>query len=283
MNHLEAACDLLGHESSSHQQHQPGVGLPLPLMNLYSRPSESLQLPYLRGSLAAATQICPFVVELEIAHCPGEEIRALLSLKNLRRLYLKSMKAHFEENLLPILQKFGPNLLEKLTLEDVNEVDVAAIIKHCPNLRFLVLACIVRYIQSPESSNLHLHHQLGNLQLLVVDQSPMLEAPTSVDISNLLLCSPSIAELIFYGLDNLTDQVIEQAVVFHGFPELNRLQLGSCKNLTKHSINRLLSSNCPIKDISMTSCKKIHKKQVRKWKKMALNKNLDLTFLWMKE
>ena len=148
-------------------------------------------MPYTRSELAAAIQICPFLVRVEIFNDPGfvnDELKVLLGLKQLQCLILEHVSVSFDGGLLPILQKFGPNSLEKLGLDSVNDVDVAAIVKHCPNLRSLLLSGIDRYIQSSHSLQPP-QYQLLKLEKLSLkhDGSMTINAPTLADLSILLL------------------------------------------------------------------------------------------------
>ena len=238
----------------------------------------SNSIPYMRGGLASAILLCPFVVGVKLTHYSRSfdyELKALLSLEELRYLALEDVNVSFYGAILPILQKFGTKSLEKLKLFDMGEVDVAAIVKHCSNLRSLTLSD-GHYIQSPQSSPTQ--YQLLKLESLDFCQSrSSSEPPTLADLSILLLSAPSLVKLRLQGFDEqLTDQLIKRVVQHHGFPELGKLELQNCDEITKNSIDLLLSLNSPISKLELSKCEQLNQEDVDNWKKMAKKNNWDL-------
>ena len=253
--------------------------LQLDLRNLSCWVHEEFPL-YPIGGLASTILFCPFVVEVVIARVRGildQDLKALLNLENLERLFLICVKFSFDGGLLPMLRKFGPKSLEQLTLWSVNEVDVAAIAQHCSKLRHLSLDCIKQYIQStPEQSKFL--HQLNSLEYLDFRHHSYLAtgAPTSIDVS-ILLSSPSLLSIIIWNVDALTDQEIERAALLNFLPKLNHLHLVTCPNVTSRSIEVLLSLNSPITKLFFSRCAQLSLADANKWKKMVEENNFDLT------
>ena len=250
----------------------------LTLMNLLCN-GGLYSIPFVKGAMVMAVQFCPFVVRVDICNIPGiidEDLRALVNLKQLRRFSLEDVKCSFEKGLLPILEKFGPNTLERLELTEMTEVDVVAIVKNCPNLRCLSLIDIDRYIpqSSPQSSKLLSQYQPLSLERLEIDDGEGLSAD---DLSILLISSPSLVNLTLNFLDELTDQVIERAAIHHGFAKLQSLNLLDCQKLTKYAIFTILSLESPLTRILVSYNKKLKKKDVKEWKKMILDRNWDLS------
>ena len=251
----------------------------LPLTTLHCAPTKNLS--YVKGALETAVQFCPFVVHVDLFNIPGvfdQELKALLNLQQLQRLSLEDIAVSFDRGILPILQKFGSKSLQKLKLISVTEVDVAALIKACPKLRSLKLMDINRYIPPPQP--LKVVHQLLNLAHLKFehDLHPSEGSPSPADIFLLLLSSPSLVTLKINFLNRLTDRLIERVVRFHGFAKLKVLELEMCNKVTKASIDLLLSSSSPITSIDLVYCRKLTQESCGKdWKKMAMEKNLDLT------
>ena len=252
----------------------------LPLMNLHCWPS--VQFPYVSGGLAAAIQCCPSVVQVDIVNVRGifdRDLRALLDLQNLQHLSLGRMEVSFEGGLLPILEKFGPDSLEQLELCSLTEVNVAAIAKHCTNLRSLSLRSIDRYTPLAHVQSKRLPHQFQSLKHLEMynDRRHNNGAPTLTDLS-FLISSPWLIAIELSGLENLSDQLIERMALFHCF--LKRLSLVDCPNVTPYSIDFLLVSDSPIAEINIKSCAKLLLTDANKWVKLAQESNWDLSIIW---
>ena len=261
-------------------QHQPTN---LPLLNLYCRRGSAGASPYISGGLAAAIQFCPFVVNVDISSFDGvfdEELQALREMKNLRHLTLRFLNISFDGGLLPILEKFGPHSLKELELKNVTEVDVAAIAQNCPKLRSLKLIRIGRYIRSTPQQSQSALQQLIRLQHLEIDHifPNSMGAPMSTDIS-ILFSSPSLVSISIYGLNTVTDHVIEQAVLcHHSFRKLSSLLLTDCPNITARSIDLLLSLlYSPLKKIDLIRCNNVWSMDVDKLEKTTIKNNWDLS------
>ena len=141
---------------------------------------------------------------------------------------------------------------------------------------------IQHYIQSPHPLSSEPRHLLRNLKRLFVDHDGHWEseAPTSTDLSILLLSSPALVKLTLNGLHELTDTLIERVLTqSHGFPELKSVKLSFCHELTRQSIDLLLNCKSPITTINLVHCGKLSQENVREWKQMALSINWDLTIL----
>ena len=149
----------------------PGTRIPqLPLMNLRC----DRDFFHEKGDLAAAIEICPSVVFVNCYALANtftdEDLKHLLNLKNLRYLSLAfNENWSFDGGILPILEKFGASILEKLHLQDLQEVNISAIAQHCSNLRSLKLDCIYRYIL-PSQPLKPVENRLRHLEYLKMTQ-----------------------------------------------------------------------------------------------------------------
>ena len=231
-----------------------------------------------RGELAAAIQLCPYIVQVEIHDCYGkfdDSLGALTLLKNMQSVDLCFISVSFDKDILPILQKFGSETLENLELNDLRDVDVAAIIKHCPKLRSLTLGSIGQYTQLPSE---HLP-QLLNLEHLTIfgRECEQNDGPTTDDISILLLNSPSLVSLTMGHLYELPDQLMERVALLREFPKLKKMELVLCDLLTKRSIGIILLKSPVISSITILFCESLKKDDADQGRKMALDNNWDLS------
>ena len=165
----------------------------------------------------------------------------------------------------------------------MREVNVGAIVQHCSNLRSLSLRGIDRYIpSSPPSTS---GPQLLHLEYLRLDTHdlPMYSPPMSNDLAVLLFASPAVVELSMAFLGELTDRVLEQASLFHGFPNLQVLTLKYCHTITKKSIDLLLTLKNPLEVLEINSCRHLKEKHYKAWKFLAQTNNWDLSIDWCDE
>ena len=276
------------HDDSSSQQPN-SVNRRFSLMDLCctTRDPDSLS-PYLKGSLAHAVQLCPLVVHVEIdlslnADLKDVDLQALLNLKNLRHFTLAFINVSFDGGILPILEKFGRDSLEILELCYLNEVDVAAIVRHCANLQSLTLKEIYQCNGSPHrqpSANAvyHLRH-LKLLRFIRLECGQSGE-PTSATLSLLLRSCPALVKLKLHSLDRLTDQVIREAAIAHGFKKLEDLYLSDCQRISRSSIDLLLFTlSCPFRRVKLNYCFQLNMKKdyVSAWKTKAEENNWNLS------
>ena len=248
------------------------------------------QSPYASGALHNAVQLCPFVVRVEIHLPPNEffkdtDLRALTNLENLRHLELTSINVSFHGGILPILEKFGRDSLEVLQLSWLKEVDIAAIVRHCSNLRSIflyeILQCDGSTDRQPSANAVYQLPHLENLSFFCSHQGSPGE-PTSTTLSLLLRSCPSLITLILAGLNCLTDQVIQEAAITHGFRQLKTFNLFLCHNITQSSMDLLLLTlDCPFERISFYGCRQIDQKgdYVSVWREKARENNWDLFVL----
>ena len=262
----------------------------LPLTSLYFQSSRGLS--YVAGFLTTAVRFSPFIVHVEImdvSRILDQDIRALLELQQLRHLLLESIDdLSFDCGLLPILRKFGSSSLEHLELVYIEEIDLAAIVEHCSNLRSLMLinnTCIQSSLQSWKLAH---QNQLLSLQSLCIrhgfadqDEESKIGALSKTDLSGLLLSSPSLVSLKAVYLDAMTDQLIESAAVHHGFSKLKCVEFNGCKNLTRHAIDTLISLDSPIEEIAFSYNRNLTERDKNRWEKIVFKKNWNLSFCGM--
>ena len=240
---------------------------------------------YKKGDLEAAIKLCPSVVHVEIDWDDAfsdEDLQFLLNLKNLRHLSLVGTDSlSFEGGLLPILEKFGPSTLEKLDLSFFPDVDISAIAQHCANLRSLALVGNYWYL-TPTRPLKPADNRLRSLERLEIVQDHAEDddgpPPTAADLL-ILLSSPALVYLNFHQIESDFDQVMEDAALLYGFPNLRELCIEYCyKTFTERSIECLLTLDNPLEKISFMAgwMKKPKKKLLKKWKREAKKNNWNL-------
>ena len=231
---------------------------------------------YLSGGLVSALKLCPFLDHLEFSKIPNitdQDLEALLNMKNLRQLTLRGLNISFDGGVVPILQKWGPKSLEILELSWLDEVDVTAIVQHCLSLCTLLLIEIKCY-RTPSITS-RSENQLRYLEYLALHQ--VKRPQTSLELSLQLLFSPSLVKANLHGLEDLSDQWIEQAAVLHGFPNLKIFYLRHCNAVTKRSIDILLALNNPLRKIIFLNCAHLsNSNRQSEWREMARKKNLEI-------
>ena len=257
--------------------------------SIYLEEDDPILLPYVNGALSSAIQLCPFVVNVYICNVPGvsdEDLRALLNLGQLRCLSLQRIRISFDGGILPILEKFGKDSLEFLRLAYLDEVDLPSIVRHCTNLRSLELDDIDQC--NGTSSSTHLtsvnvgYQQLRYLESLSFSRfdCPPHGEPTAANLSLLLCNCPSLVSVYLSGLNYLTDQVMEQAAIAHGFSQLEDLHVSFCDQITKISVDLLLLTlECPFKKVSFNYCAHLSRNEefASGWKEKAEENHWDLS------
>ena len=238
---------------------------------------------YERGGLWHAVQLCPFVDHVDINVNEGEvvpdsELLALLHLQNLRHLEIARIRiSSFKESIVPILEKFGRDSLEILELSYLNNVDVAAIVRHCSNLRSLtIFQCNYGPMSCQPTAGAI--DQLGKLESLTICQG---STPTAPTLAFLMRSCPNLVSLDLANLVGLTDQVIQEAIRAHGFSKLEKLRLSGCSQVTSASMDLLFNMDCPFEKVSLDYCSQLKKNEAYAavWKKKALENNWKLSIL----
>ena len=248
---------------------------------------EDIDVPYKRGDLKAAIELCPSIVHVKIraawdATFTDKELKSLLKLKNLRHLCVEaSNSVSFEGGLLPILEKFGPSTLEKLQLKYLPDVDVSAIAKHCPNLRSLSLVSIERYICRPLKPTENRLNCLEYLEMIQMDNDEIgliRPPPTAADL-RILLSPLSLVTLNFAHFDGLSDDLIEEIALSRGFSNLKVADFEFCGGITERSIECLLTLDNPLKKMFVYLMEHSREEYLNKWENQAKKNNWDLSFI----
>ena len=265
-----------------HSSTQQPVTRRFSLMNLHCRndfrdPSSS----YVSGALFNALQLCPFVVQVDINLYQNQvfkdsDLLELHNLKNLHRLNLRYVHVSFSNGgILPILEKFGRDSLEVLKLGWLDEFDIDAIVRHCSNLRSLDL-WEIKNCNIPPSLKPSAAHQLRHLEFLSIRHfRESQNEPTSSTLSFLLCSCPALVTIRLVGFKNLTDQVIKEAALAHGFKKLEHLRLSFCPRITKMSIDLFVFTlECPFKMLFL-NCPQLrgNTEPVSNWRKKAQENN----------
>ena len=258
------------HESSQQSNNATNRRSSLSLMDLHCawKGSDPNPSPYVGGSLAHAIQLCPSVAHVVIDIFKDKivqdaDLQALLNLENLRHLVLGNiLSISFDEGILPLLEKFGRESLEVLELSWLKDVDVAAVLRTGSNLRSLAMDEIYQYKDS--SSSADAVYQLPHLKNLAISRTwsylpeERRGQPTSDSLSLLLQSCPALVSLHLAEMDELTDEVFEDAASAHDFSQLEKLSLYECRTITRATVDLfLLTLECPFKSISFDFCDEI--------------------------
>ena len=276
---------LLGQQDSSKQQSDGTARRLLPLTDLHCQTDRFFpfqpEIPYSAGDLAAAIQLCPYVVQVELEALgrdfSDQDLLTLRNLTNLRHFQLQatSNRISFKGGVLPILQKFGPKSLEFLALSCLNDVYLDSIVQLCPKLQSFFTFAIDFSPQRQVKPDQYLLHHLEHMGVQVGRNN----TPTSDHLSLLLSSSPSLVTLKLIGLNGLNDRVMETAALSHGFAHLKILEVGNCPNLTYSSIDHLLTlTGSPLNVIHVSNdSDQFSQERIKAWRKLAENNNWDLS------
>ena len=240
--------------------------------------------PYVCGDIAAAIQLCPFVMIVTLAAVDGvgdEDVAALRHLDRLCNLNLQSLKnVSFEGGVLPILQTLGSSSLNVLALRRLKDINLGSIVKYCQKLRSLTLEDIISF-SPPSRRTPKPVPRLSHLEDLRVGSSfgTSNAVPSASDLSFLLASSPNLVKLKVNKLGGFTDQVMEKAATCHGFAKLQVVKLERCEKITKTAIDVLLTLASPLKKIKIEYCEGILKRDCKAWQKKIRRskRNLSIT------
>lgn len=233
--------------------------------------------PYRNDYLKLIGSICPSVVKLKIG--PNQDLNdkdflGLMSYKNLTYLEIcgfsegSDLQITFDNGIAPVLNTLGRSL-QSLFLSCVHDVNIPAIIEHCPNLRSLHLDENFSYsISRKETTGKEkIFTQLEKLCLK--DGSH----PIPPENLGLLLLSPSLKFIEIHFCLNFTDTIIQKSADNHNFRNLEYLKCVCCNSLTEQGINVLMTDRNPIKIIVLNYCDKLTEENVHFFVKKANDKN----------
>lgn len=253
------------------EMYQSGERRPLALTRL-EFDGEPRDVDFEENSLATAIKLCPFLVYVSIEQnyeASSQDLRALLDLDNLQRLILRcARRVSFDEDLLPVLRKFGHKSLEFLCVSDIKELNLGAIVEHCSMLRWFYAYEVGRFTPSrrpPLKPNSRQHlPRLEHLHIQATGMDgdhcrvPISGQPSAADLALLLTSAPAFIDLELEMLDNLKDEVFEQAIIQHGFPKLNRLEVLACPNVTRNVVDLFLELDNPPSLINIEKFQHLH-------------------------
>ena len=253
-------------------------------------------LPYESRSLRLAATLCPFVNVVHITLQPGLtdfELCGLLELKvgGLRELKIEdhvvgdreweNNEITFDCGVLPLLKAFGSSLVS-LTLYELNIcVNIRAIVELCPHLEHLILQSVDFYSIASlrEESN---HHRkdvsLKHLKKLRVVSEFWGSTDFSSEMLSIVLSSPGLVSLEFFGCDAVTDDVLEEAARLHEFQKLELLDFSCCDNVTKKGIDFILNERNPLRSLCVNYCSMIRQWEFDEWNNKAREENWEIEF-----
>jgi hypothetical protein len=96
-----------------------------------------------------------------------------------------------------------------------------------------------------------------------------------------LLSSPSLTDIQIRSCDALTDHVLQEAVQSNEFNHLKKLDLFDCNFVTEKGIELFMTESNPLTEINLNCCKKLTKKDVENWQNKAVEKNWELSVLFL--
>lgn len=293
--------------------YRSGYGRPLGLTRVecYSDGEHMKPIAPVEGnSLAAAIQLCPLLVRVDLGenYSPSrQDLRALLELDILERLNLPygtgpalSGRAgmSFDEDLLPILKKFGHKSLDFLRIVNIDEVNLGAFLEHCSHLRVLCIDNVRRYrTQSRGPVKPSLRPALPNLQRLLLPapsdcDHPNQECnvPSPAHLALLLSSAPALVYLELGKMHSLTDGIFKQAIDQHGFLQLTDLELTLVPNgLTEGVLDLFFHLENPLSTIVVNVSGppsrpfKRYKEKDAAWEEKIEKRNLDLSIYFTDE
>ena len=252
-------------------------------------------LPYESRSLRLVATLCPFVNVVHITLQPGLtdfELCGLLELKvgGLRELKIEdhvvgdreweNNEITFDCGVLPLLKAFGSSLVS-LTLYELNIcVNIRAIVELCPHLEHLILQSVDFYSIASlrEESN---HHRkdvsLKHLKKLRVVSEFWGSTDFSSEMLSMVLSSPGLVSLEFFGCDAVTDDVLEEAARLHQFQNLEVLCLDCCDCVTKKGIDILMNERNVLRSLWLDDCDMIRQQDVEEWNSKARKENWNIS------
>lgn len=210
--------------------------------------------------LVTAIEICPLLDHVDMGESyepSSQDVKALLKLENLRRLILQEASLiSFEEDLLPVLEKFGHNSLDHLVVRSIEEFNLGATVERCSNLRYLSVSEVWEFTESRRPLKHSVRHlpNLQHLEIKPTDGGPSLDysrEASAAELSLLLASAPALVELELEYLNNLSIKTFEAAILQHGFPQLEILVVKSCPEVTRSVVDLLLKLDNPLSIIDI--------------------------------
>ena len=187
----------------------------------------------------------------------------------------------FNGGILLHLKHFS-NSLTSLSFEFLSNtlVNISAIVENCPKLQTLNI--VAAKISPPSRleneplppKRMKTNLVLENLKTLKLHRCDDL---TSFDL-DLLLASPALEELKLWRIDLPIDDCLRKAANFHQFRNLQRLDFVLLTSVTKTGIDLLMNDCNSLNVIKIVYCRSLNVSDMEEWKKMALEKNWDVTF-----
>ena len=249
---------------------------------------------YLAGSLELIAFLCPALTRVNVGSIGLKEERDLLSLSTLERLTeLKivctvSDILTFSGGLVPLLSVKGNSLtsLELLNLNPIRRfsTNIPILIKFCPNLTCLKLwrnsYTTTRWMEERMGTIQRKRIKLKNFKFKKLKRLTLCGEILSEDWM-CLLSSPSLTDIEIRSCGALTDHVLQEAVQSNEFNQLKKLDLFDCNLVTEKSIELFMTESNPLTEINLNCCKKLTKKDVENWQNKSVEKNWELSVLFL--
>ena len=222
--------------------------------------------PISSESIRLALSLCNLVNRVAIHATEGLKDSDLLCLLSLNQLYgLRILESSskseitFDGGVVPLLKNFGKSL-GILSFQHFDSVRISTIAEFCPNLTSLKVNYKARRPLRGGSS-------VDNESdiLLMKDKLPLFknlktlfcEGDIQPDILLCLLSSPLLHRLVVHYCETFSDEVLQKAADFHGFQNLQVLDLFGCNSVSKRGIEALLVDSNPLHKISLCFCKNL--------------------------
>ena len=211
--------------------------------------------PYVKEDFASAVSICPDLIQVKLEGLGLIVVQDLTALaktcKTLTHLDMFWRQITTFSQVLPILQS---GLIESIKLRGVSDVDVSAIVRLCPRLRYLILRECEYAISSELLPVINTKTSYENcstqLEYIYVTGNGI-----SADDLLLLLSSSCLIQVNCGGLgSNLNDHLLENAFKLHGFHLLECFRLYRCENVTKAAIDLLMTSKTRLRKLDVIDC-----------------------------
>jgi hypothetical protein len=210
--------------------------------------------------------LCNLVNRVAIHATEGLKDSDLLCLLSLNQLYgLRILESSskseitFDGGVVPLLKHFGKSL-EILSFPHFDSVRISTIAEFCPNL----ISLKVNYkARRPLRGGSSVDNESDIL--LMKDKLPLFknlktlfcEGDIQPDILLCLLSSPLLHRLVVHYCETFSDEVLQKAADFHGFQNLQMLDLFGCNSVSKRGIEALLVDSNPLHKISLCFCKNL--------------------------
>ncbi|XP_042226079.1 uncharacterized protein LOC121869048 isoform X1 [Homarus americanus] len=227
-----------------------------------------------------AIMLCPYATNFTLsnAYVDNDVLYKVMMMEHLTHLRItnsEGLTLDFQEGVLPVLTVKGHQLLS-LLLANFASVDVAAIGECCPRLQNLALSAVGVYeeIMYPRE------HYFTTLKNLEVWSSLTVDTCNTTILRQLLCYCPGLRNLLVKATDALSDKFLFDIWRENAMPQLSRLTIDTCPNVTASAIHHLLDMTNELTLIRLWGCFFITKDDDRKIQQRIKDENCDVYLEW---